>query len=230
MFKKGESLLSFAKVFMLMKEYWKVFFVTGVSYTLALAAITVFFGAIIGLIICICRMSKFKVLSGIFAAIVDVIRGTPMLLQVYVGYFLVPKILPFEVSEFVAVSVAFAINSGCYLSEAFRSGIQAVDIGQMDAARSLGLTYSQSMKSVILPQALKNILPALGNEFITIIKDTSLASTFFIGDVMTSYAIVRGLTYLTFECLFIVAIIYYVLTKILTFFLGKFERRLKASD
>ena len=188
-----------------MKTYWKVFFVTGISYTVALAAITVFFGAIIGLIICVCRMSKVKVLSGIFAAIVDVIRGTPMLLQVYVGYFLVPKLLPFEVSEFMAVSVAFAI-------------------------KSLGLTYGQSMKTVILPQALKNILPALGNEFITIIKDTSLASTFFIGDVMTSYAVVRGLTYLTFECLFIVAIIYYVLTKILTFFLSKFERRLKESD
>ena len=133
-------------------------------------------------------------------------------------------------SEFVAVSVAFAINSGCYLSEAFRSGIQAVDIGQMDAARSLGLTYGQSMKSVILPQAVKNILPALGNEFITIIKGTSLASTFFIGDVMTSFLIVRGKTFLTFEGLIVVAIIYYVLTKILTFFLGKFERRLKASD
>ena len=213
-----------------MRDYWKVFFVTGVSYTLALAALTVFFGAIIGLVICVCRMSKVKVLNGVFAVIVDIIRGTPMLLQIYVGYFLVPKLLPFEVSEFVAVSVAFAINSGCYLSEAFRSGIQAVDIGQMDAARSLGLTYGQSMKSVILPQAVKNILPALGNEFITIIKDTSLASTFFIGDVMTSFLIVRGKTFLTFEGLIVVAIIYYVLTKILTFFLGKFERRLKASD
>ncbi len=213
-----------------MRDYWKVFFVTGVSYTLALAALTVFFGAIIGLVICVCRMSKVKVLNGVFAVIVDIIRGTPMLLQIYVGYFLVPKLLPFEVSEFVAVSVAFAINSGCYLSEAFRSGIQAVDIGQMDAARSLGLTYGQSMKSVILPQAIKNILPALGNEFITIIKDTSLASTFFIGDVMTSFLIVRGKTFLTFEGLIVVAIIYYVLTKILTFFLGKFERRLKASD
>ena len=213
-----------------MRDYWKVFFVTGVSYTLALAALTVFFGAIIGLVICVCRMSKVKMLNGVFTAIVDIIRGTPMLLQIYVGYFLVPKLLPFEVSEFVAVSVAFAINSGCYLSEAFRSGIQAVDIGQMDAARSLGLTYGQSMKSVILPQAVKNILPALGNEFITIIKDTSLASTFFIGDVMTSFLIVRGKTFLTFEGLIVVAIIYYVLTKILTFFLGKFERRLKASD
>ena len=213
-----------------MRDYWKVFFVTGVSYTLALAALTVFFGAIIGLVICVCRMSKVKVLNGVFAATVDIIRGTPMLLQIYVGYFLVPKLLPFEVSEFVAVSVAFAINSGCYLSEAFRSGIQAVDIGQMDAARSLGLTYGQSMKSVILPQAVKNILPALGNEFITIIKDTSLASTFFIGDVMTSFLIVRGKTFLTFEGLIVVAIIYYVLTKILTFFLGKFERRLKESD
>ena len=99
--------MSFAKVFKLIKNYWKIFFVTGVSYTIALAAITVFFGAIIGLILCICRMSKSKVLKGISAAIVDVIRGTPMLLQIYVGYFLVPKLLPFEVSEYIAVSIAF---------------------------------------------------------------------------------------------------------------------------
>lgn len=213
-----------------MSKYWKVFLLTGVGYTLLLSALTVFFGTILGILICLGRMSKVKILKGFCSTIVDIIRGTPMLLQIYVGYFLVPKLLPFQVSEFAAVTVAFAINSGCYLSEAFRSGIQAVDRGQMEAARSLGLTYSQAMKNVILPQAIKNILPALGNEFIMITKDTSLASTFFIGEVMTSYLKVKGITYLTLECLIIVAVIYYVLTKVLSFIIGKLERRLRTSD
>ena len=217
-------------IVMIMSKYWKVFLLTGVGYTLLLSALTVFFGAILGILLCLGRMSSSKVLKGICSTIVDIIRGTPMLLQIYVGYFLVPKILPFQVSEFAAVTVAFAINSGCYLSEAFRSGIQAVDRGQMEAARSLGLTYGQTMKNVILPQAIKNILPALGNEFIMITKDTSLASTFFIGDIMTSYLKVKGITYLTLECLIIVAVIYYVLTKVLTFILNKAERRLRTSD
>lgn len=215
---------------MIMSKYWKVFLLTGVGYTLLLSALTVFFGTILGILICLGRMSKVKILKGFCSTIVDIIRGTPMLLQIYVGYFLVPKLLPFQVSEFAAVTVAFAINSGCYLSEAFRSGIQAVDRGQMEAARSLGLTYSQAMKNVILPQAIKNILPALGNEFIMITKDTSLASTFFIGEVMTSYLKVKGITYLTLECLIIVAVIYYVLTKVLSFIIGKLERRLRTSD
>ena len=217
-------------IVMIMSKYWKIFLLTGVGYTLLLSSMTVIFGAILGILICIGRMSNIKVLKGICSAIVDVIRGTPMLLQIYVGYFLVPKLLPFEVSEFTAVAIAFAINSGCYLSEAFRSGIQAVDRGQMEAARSLGLTYGQAMKKVVLPQAIKNILPALGNEFVTITKYTSLASTFFLGDIMTSYLKVKGITYLTMECLIIVAIIYYVLTKVITFILNKFERRLKTSD
>ena len=217
-------------IIMIMSKYWKVFLLTGVGYTLLLSLITVFSGAILGILICLGRMSNIKPIKWICSAIVDIIRGTPMLLQIYVGYFLIPKLLPFDISEFAAVAIAFAINSGCYLSEAFRSGIQAVDKGQTEAARSLGLSYSQTMAKVVIPQAFKNVLPALGNEFIMIIKDTSLASTFFIGDIMTSYLKVKGITYLTMECLIIVAVIYYVLTKILTIFQNKIEARLKASD
>jgi len=219
-----------SNIIKILAKYWKVFVLTGVGYTLLLSALTVGFGAIIGILICLGRMSKVKPLKALCSVVVDFIRGTPMLLQIYIGYFLVPKLLPFKVSEFAAVTVAFAINSGCYLSEAFRSGIQAVDRGQMEAARSLGLSYGQGMKKVVLPQALKNILPALGNEFVTIIKDTSLASTFFIGEVMTSYLKVKGATYLTMECLIIVAVIYYVLTKIISFILNKFETRMAVSD
>ena len=153
-----------------------------------------------------------------------------ILSQLYVGYFVVPKILPFEVSEFASVAVALCINSGCYVSEIFRSGIQAVDKGQTEAARSLGLNGRQTMFRIILPQAIKNILPALGNEFIMIIKETSLASTFFVGELMTAYLKVKGNTFLAMECMTIVGVIYFVLTFILSKLLGVFERRLKAND
>ena len=220
----------FTNIWKIITQYGDVFFLTGVSHTLLLAVITVGFGVIIGLALYFMRKSRFTVVRGIGTAIVGVIRGTPMLLQLYVGYFLVPKILPFNPTPFLSVAIALCINSGCYVSEIFRSGIQAVDPGQTEAARSLGLTSRQTMQKIVLPQAVKNILPALGNEFIMIVKDTSLASTFFIGEVMTSYAIVKGQTYLTFECLTIVAIIYFVLTFILTKVLGIFERRLQAND
>ncbi|MBQ9910238.1 MAG: amino acid ABC transporter permease [Lachnospiraceae bacterium] len=220
----------FSNIARILKDYWYIYFVSGVGYTLLLSVITVFFGAILGLLVYFVRRSSFKPLQWLGTAFVAVIRGTPMLLQLYVGYFLVPKILPFQVSEFSSVAVALALNSAAYVSEIFRSGIEAVDKGQMEAARTLGLSYSQAMKKVVFPQAVKNILPALGNEFIMIVKDTSLASTFFIGDIMTSYLKVKGITYLPFENLTIVAIIYFVLTFILTRLLGMFEKRLKRND
>ena len=220
----------FANIIKILEKYWHVFLVTGVSYTLILAVITVLFGSAIGLVIYFARRSKIKPLSWIAVAFVEVIRGTPMLLQLYVGVFLVPKIIGFNVSDFISVAVALALNSAAYVSEVFRSGIEAVDRGQMEAARTLGLSYGQAMKKVVFPQAVKNILPALGNEFIMIVKDTSLASTFFVGDIMTSYLKVRGNTFLTFECLTIVAVIYFVLTFILSKLLGTAEKRLKAND
>lgn len=215
----------------IMKEYWRVFLITGVGYTLLLSVITVFFGLILAVLMCLARMqNKSKLLKWIVIAISDIIRGTPMLLQIYVGYFLIPQILPFDISEFACVSIAFIINSACYVSEVIRSGIQAVDKGQTEAARSLGLNGRQTMTRIILPQAVKNILPALGNEFIMITKDTSLASTFFVGELMTSYLKVKGITYLTMECLMIVGVIYFVLTFILTKGVNAFERRLRTSD
>ncbi|MBR4692008.1 MAG: amino acid ABC transporter permease [Oscillospiraceae bacterium] len=213
-----------------MSKYWHVFLVEGIGYTLLLSLITVAFGVILGLLIYLGRTVRFKPINWLCIAIVEIIRGTPMLLQLYVGYFLVPKILPFEVTAFLCVSVALCINSGCYVSEIFRSGIQAVDRGQTEAARSLGLNGRQTMFRIILPQAIKNILPALGNEFIMVVKDTSLASTFFVGELMTACLKVRGNTFLAMECITIVGVIYFVLTFILSKLLGVFERRLKAND
>lgn len=214
----------------LLQEYWQVFLITGVGYTLLLSFVTVAAGSVLGVFLCLGRMAKFKPLNWVVMAIVEVVRGTPMLLQLYIGYFLVPKVLPFNVPEIISIGVALVINSACYVSEIFRSGIQAVDRGQTEAARSLGLNGRQTMIKIVLPQAIKNILPALGNEFVTVIKETSMASTFFVGELMTSYLIVKGRTFLTMECLFIVGVLYFVLNFVLTRLLGVFERRLKASD
>jgi His/Glu/Gln/Arg/opine family amino acid ABC transporter permease subunit len=220
----------FSNIVKIMQKYWYVFLVQGIGYTLILSLLTVAFGAVLGMLLYLGRTVRVKPLNWLCIAIVEIVRGTPILLQLYVGYFLVPKILPFDVTEFTSVAVALCINSGCYVSEIFRSGIQAVDKGQTEAARSLGLNSRQTMFRIILPQAIKNILPALGNEFITIIKETSLASTFFVGELMTACLKVRGNTFLAMECMMIVGVIYFVITFILSKLLGVFERRLKAND
>ena len=217
----------FEKFIKIVTRYWDVFLIKGLSTTLALSAIAVFFGAIIGTLLAFGKMGKSRILRGIITAYVEIIRGTPSLLQVYVGYFVVPLLLPsLNVSTYASVAIALTINSSAYVSEVIRSGIQAFDKGQTEAARSLGLTRSQAMIKVVLPQAVKNILPALGNEFITIIKETSLASTFFVGDLMTSYLTVNGKEFLPLQCLLIVGIIYFILTFILGRGVSALERRL----
>jgi len=215
----------------IMQNYWEVFLIKGVGVTLLLSLITVGFGSIIGSLFALAKMSRIKPLRWLVTAIVEVVRGTPILLQLYVGYFIVPQLVPFlRVTDFTSISVALVINSAAYVSEVIRSGIQAVDRGQTEAARSLGLNGRQAMLHIVLPQAIKNILPALGNEFIMIIKETSLASTFYVGDLMTSYLAVKGRTYLSLECLIIVGVIYFVLTFTLSKLVGLYERRLKSHD
>jgi len=212
-------------------KYWDKFLITGMGYTLSLAAITVAVGAVLGSLIALLRMSKFPPFRWIAAIYTEIIRGTPMLLQLYLFYFALPQLIPFlNRKQYLCVAIALVCNSAAYVSEIIRSGIQAVDIGQTEAARSLGLSSGLTMTQIILPQAIKNILPALGNEFIMIIKDTSLASTFFIGDLMTQVLLIKGATYLTLEPLIMVAVVYFVLTFVLSKLLGFFERRLRRGD
>ncbi|MBQ8074701.1 MAG: amino acid ABC transporter permease [Oscillospiraceae bacterium] len=212
-------------------KYWDKFLITGMQYTISLAALTVGVGAVIGALIALLRMSRIAPFRWIAAVYTEIIRGTPMLLQLYLFYFALPQLIPFlNKKQYLCVAIALICNSAAYVSEIIRSGIQAVDIGQTEAARSLGMNQSLTMTQIILPQAIKNILPALGNEFIMIIKDTSLASTFFIGDLMTQCLLIKGATYLTMEPLIMVAVIYFVLTFVLTKLLGVFERRLRRGD
>ena len=214
---------------MLVQKYSGLF-LEGMGYTLLLALITVTFGTVLGTLVALAKMGKFKVLSFLATAYIEIMRGTPLLLQLYLFYFLVPQMLPWEPSKFTCVCTALVLNATAYVSEIIRAGIQAVDPGQMEAARSLGLNTSQAMKKVILPQALKNILPALGNEFVTDIKETSLASTFFLGDLMTTFRTLNGALYLTLEPLIIVGIIYFLLTFTLSKLIAVFERRMASTD
>lgn len=206
-------------------------FLSGLGYTLLLSLITVSFGVVLGSLVALMRRSRFKPIAFIATAYVEVIRGTPLLLQLYFFAFLLPEMLPIlELSNFTCICVALVLNSAGYVSEVIRAGIQAVDYGQTEAARSLGMTARQTMVRVVFPQAIKNILPALCNEFVTVIKETSLASTFFIGDLMTSYNVIKGAMYLVLEPLIVVGVIYFVLTFTLSKAIAVLERRLKASD
>ena len=208
-------------------KYWDKFLIEGLGYTLSLSAITVIFGALFAAVLAFMKMSKIAPLRWISAAYIEIIRGTPMLLQLYFFYFFLPMIVTaLKKEQYACLAIALICNSAAYVSEVIRSGIQAVDHGQTEAAYSLGMSKSLTMTTIVLPQALKNILPALGNEFIMIIKDTSLASTFFIGDLMTQYLLVKGTTYLPIEPLVIVAVIYFVVTFILSKVFGLIERRM----
>ena len=224
-------ILVFTNSIKMIAKYWDVFLIKGLYYTLSLSIIAVFFGAIIGSLIAMIRMSKFKFGKAIIATYVEIIRGTPILLQLYFFYLIIPNIFPFlDLSKFTCIAISLVINSSAYVSEIVRSGIQAVDKGQSEASRSLGLNKPQTMFKIIFPQAIRNILPALGNEFIMIIKETSLASTFFIGDIMSAYRTVSAATYLVIEPLIFVGIIYFVLTFTLSKMVSRLERRLHASD
>ena len=213
-------------------KYWDLFLIKGLSATILLSLMTVALGTVFGALLALIKIGKIKPLKWIVNAIVEIIRGTPMLLQLYISTFLIPVILPamnqLENKKLLCISFTLVMNSAAYVSEIIRSGIEAVDKGQTEAARSLGLNGTTTMIQIVLPQAVKNILPALGNEFITIIKETSLASTFYVGELMTQYHIIVGRTHNSLPILMIIGIIYFVLNFVLSKALGFFERRMKA--
>ena len=206
-------------------------FLNGLGTTLLLALISVAIGCVIGAFVAIMRLSRSKVLNAIATAYTEVIRDTPLLLQLYFFYFLLPDLLPaMRLSKFTCIAVALLINSGAYMSEVFRSGIQSVDRGQTEAARSLGLSASQTLTRIVLPQAFKNVLPAMCNEFVAVTKETSLASTFYVGDLMTQYQTISGKTYLVLEPLIIIGVIYFVVTFTMSKFVALLEKKLKEGD
>ena len=217
------------KVIKLLAKYYPVY-LSGLWGTLWISAVTVLSGALLGMLVALMRMSRSKLLNGIAGAYVEILRGTPILLQLYFFWIGLPKLVPFELSDTQCIVAALAVNASAFISEIIRAGIAAVDKGQWEAARSIGLSESHIMTHVILPQAVKNILPALCNEFISTVKGTSLASVFFVGELMTSFKTVQSATFLALQSLTIVGIIYFVLNFVLSRLLGVLERRLTVSD
>ena len=210
------------------------FFVEGVKNTLIIAAFSVVLGTVLGTLMAMLRMSKIKPLKWLATAYIEFIRGTPLMVQLMFIFYGLPmtgivipdiSFIP-NFSRFAAGIIAMSMNSCAYVAEVIRSGIQAVDGGQMEAARSLGFKGSQAMTMVVLPQAVKNILPALGNEFVTVIKESSIVSVIGIADLMFRSKDVIAVTYRSLECLAIAALLYFVLTFISGRFVSLMERRM----
>ena len=210
------------------------FFLEGVRNTLIIAFFTVLLGTILGTVMAMARMSRIKPLKWIATASIEFFRGTPLMVQLMFIFYGLPMIgitfpkvsfIP-DFDRFAAGVVAMSLNSCAYVAEIIRSGIQAVDVGQMEAARSLGFHHREAMTLVILPQAIRNILPALGNEFVTIIKESSIVSVISIADLMFRAKGIIAKTYNSLECLAVVAIIYFILTFLGGRLIALMERRM----
>lgn len=206
------------------------FFLKGIKITILISLIGVALGSILGAFVALMKLSKIKIISWIASIYIEILRGTPMLVQVFIVFFGITAALGLDISALVCGTIALVINSSAYIAEIIRAGINAVDKGQMETARSLGLNYRQTMKSVIMPQAIKNILPALGNEFVTLIKESSIVSTIGVGEIMFNAQVVQGISFDPFTPLLVAAALYFVLTFVLTRIMNMIEGRLNASD
>lgn len=225
----------FESAFRYIELFWK-----GTATTVALSALTVFFGFILALFLSVLRLSKNKPLKWLAIGYVELFRATPMVVQVFFIYYVVfagVKVLPgFKFLGFIAFDrffpavVALALDSAAYLSEIIRSGIQSIDIGQTEAARSMGLSSRQTMQYVVLPQAIKNILPAIGNEFVTIIKESAICYTIGVQDIMSAVNSVKGATFRIGEPLIIATVLYFCLTYPTSKLIAHFERKMSHGD
>jgi polar amino acid transport system permease protein len=223
----------FADMWLVFTRYNR-FFAEGVRNTLVIAAVTVLFGTIFGTLMAMMLMTRFNPLKLIALAYIEFIRGTPLMVQLMFIFYGLPMLgitfpdvswIP-NFSRFAAGLVAMSMNSCAYVAELVRSGIQAVDVGQMEAARSIGFSHTQAMTNVVLPQAVRNILPALGNEFVTVIKESSIVSVIGIADLMFRTNDVIAVTYRTLACLAVAALIYFVMTFVSSRLIALMERKM----
>ena len=215
---------------------WK-YFTNGLGTTYVVSFFAVILGVVIGVLIAVVRSSAdkldrpplvVKILNVICKLYLTVIRGTPAMIQLLIMYYIVFGSV--DISKRLVAILTFGINSGAYVAEIIRSGIMSVDQGQFEAGRSLGLTYVQTMWYIVIPQALKNTLPALANEFIVLLKETSVACYVAVNDLTRGGEIIRGATYQQLLPLLAVAIIYLLLVMFFSWLVGKLERRLRSSD
>ncbi len=214
-------------------------FLEGLVCTVSLSALTVVFGFILALLLAYMRMSKFLPLRAVSTAYVEVLRATPLMVQLFLVYYVLLadvslpafKLFGFiRFERFVPGVIALSLNSGAYLCEIIRSGIQSIDQGQTEAARSLGMSQLENMRYIILPQAIKNILPAIANEFVTIIKESSICWTIGVQEIMSAVNSVKSATYFIGEPLIVAACIYFCLTFPTSKIIEHFERKMSRGD
>ena len=187
-------------------------------------------GAVCGTLLALFRVSRLGPLGWFAAAYTSVFRGTPLMVQLFIVYFATPQVFGYQIPAMNAVVITFGLNSAAYISEVLRGGIQSIDIGQREAAMALGVPYRPMMFDIVIPQALKTVLPALVNELIALLKETSIVATIGMLDMMRAAQTAMNATYLAFEPLIIVACMYYVLVMLLAMFAKRLERRLRKSD
>ena len=203
-------------------------FVSGLGYTLLISLFSVLLGLVIGILMALMRLSKSKILRAVSGIYIDIIRGTPTMVQLLIIYFVI--FANVHIDKWVVGFIAFGINSGAYIAEIVRVGILSVNIGQTEAGRSLGMTHKQTMASIVMPQAMKNILPALGNEFVVLIKETAVIGMIANIDLVAAARKVQSLTYDYLIPLLSIAVIYYVVIKIISTLLSKVEKGMRKAD
>ncbi|MBR5407251.1 MAG: amino acid ABC transporter permease [Lachnospiraceae bacterium] len=201
---------------------------SGIGVTIKVSLLAIVIGIAIGFLIALCNLSKKKPLKVIGKVYTDVIRGTPSVTQLMIIYFVIFATINW--SKWIIAAIAFGINSGAYVSEIIRAGILSIDRGQTEAGRSLGLNAKQTMLYIVVPQAVKNIFPAMGNEFITLIKETAIVGYVGLMDIQKAGDFIKSATYEAFMPLVGTAIIYFVMIKLLTIALGKYEAHLRKSE
>lgn len=199
----------------------------GLRVTIEITVISLIIAIIIGLIIGLMNISRNKVLKIIAIIYIDIVRGTPLIVQAFFIYFGLPAVLDFKINALTAGIIAISFNAGAYMAEIFRAGILSIDKGQMEAARSLGLPYGKSMTKIILPQAVRRMVPALINQFIISLKDTSILSVIGIQELTQSGEIIIASTFKSFQIWSVVGVMYFILIMILTVLSRNIERRLK---
>lgn len=206
---------------------WR-WFVSGLGFTLLISLFAVLLGLVLGILAALGKLSKFKPVKAIAGIYVDIIRGTPTMVQLLIIYYIIFQNVNIE--KWIVGSIAFGINSGAYIAEIVRGGILSVNIGQTEAGRSLGLTHAQTMLHIVMPQAMKNILPALGNEFVVLIKETAVIGMVANIDLVGAARKVQSLTYDFAVPLISIAVIYYVVIKIISVCLNRLEANMRKSD
>ncbi|MDU2109134.1 MAG: amino acid ABC transporter permease [Peptoniphilus rhinitidis] len=205
-------------------------YINGAITTIELSIVGVLLGFTLGVLFALMKISKSKILNIIASIYIEIVRGTPMLVQIMIVYFGLKKVIPEQFTILTApmflCSLSISLNSAAYIAEIIRSGISSIDKGQMEAARSLGLNHKQAMKKVILPQAIKNILPALVNEFITLIKESSITYTVGVGELMYAGKSISSGIYEPVRPFIYTALVYFIMTFSLSKAMGRLERRL----